>query len=110
MKYLLVSGLALMMTAVIYAQDPNTYHLETLFGISATENGLLVDVKSMGCTNSQDFYVAKYETPKGFEIAILKQTVDRCRKREKIISVQLPLDADAKSAHLRILNPIQLRP
>ncbi|WP_448547052.1 hypothetical protein [Thalassotalea fusca] len=64
-----------------------TDHLETLYGVSRSDDNLHIKVRSFGCTQAESFVIEQ----KKQGLAILRIKPDNCRRMPHIIDVVLPL-------------------
>ena len=74
-------------------------HLEALYGVNRTDDGLVIKVRSYGCTRANSFRVNYAEQG----ISIIRIKPDNCRRMPHIIDVELPLKKDTGAFVL--LNP-----
>ena len=83
---------------------------ETVYGIQVLENTIQFKVKSNGCTKSKDFALSyKVTQSNAFEIELLRNKPDFCRKRSSVMTIKTPLPEimqAEESLKVILLNPI----
>jgi len=84
--------------------------LENLFGFEMVSEGIEVKVISNGCTKAQNFYSEWRQTSVGYDLSIIRRTPDRCRRAPMVETILIPLDQSMRNDHLRVLNPIKVKP
>ena len=86
-----------------------TRSLETLYGFSVTQSFIIFTVISTGCTKEQDFHLQTSVVPNGYDVSIIRDKPDRCRRAPMYQEITIPLDHTRKNDHFRILNSIKMK-
>ena len=90
-------------------QPAKTASLETLYGFRVTESLIIFTVISTGCTKEKNFHLQTSATPDGYDVSIIRDKPDRCRRAPMYQEITIPLDHARKNDHFRILNSIKMK-
>jgi len=103
-KHILSTTLVIVASMSYYSFAHDISKLESLHGISFSENAIEIKVKSTGCTKAQDFRIDAVKNSLEYELRIYRIKKDRCRAMTRIVSINLELELQ-EDFSFRVANP-----
>ena len=104
-KNTLSAGLIVIASFCYFSFAADIAKPEPLYGLSFSENGINIMVKSNGCTKSTDFRVDVQSANQVSVLNIYRIKKDRCRKMTRVIAVNLELIAPYSGPY-QLSNPL----
>lgn len=104
---LLIIATQLIAQTVDMQADKNTT-LEPLQGLQMKQNGLIIKVKSQGCTRAKDFHIDAQKQQGVTQLSIMRHKPDRCRAMPRQVLLVLSFELEANT-HYSVRNDFMLR-